>query len=173
MGIPKNQIKTLQIISVLVVLLLISLSALTCINVYKESNGYSQMPIEDTENINEPTIYENSHNNQFLRVTIIGVIEIVLIIVTCFKLSIASAIIELLLTIGTLCLGYLEQLMASIVGGVGSPMYTVTFEIKTAGYFVVFVAIINVIMTIVMAIKKNAFVKGEGENAINNNTDWS
>ncbi len=163
----EKQIKIIQIISIAVILLFALMSAFDCIDVYKEYQGYSQMPIEDLENITEPSVTEQSYDNQLLKVSIVGAIEIALIIMTCFKLNIVAAVIELFMTIGTLCTGYLVGQLAPIVGA-GRPEYTVTFEITAIGYVVLLLATINLVMSIVLQNKKKALVRGGCEYATSN-----
>lgn len=173
MSLSKMPIKTIQIVAIAIVLLFVLLSWFDCINVYKHSTGHSQTAILNQEDIKEPTVRNSSYNNEFFYVAIIGAIEVTLIIVMCFKLSIVTAILELLISIGTLCAGYIEGLLAEISGGVGAPLYKVTFEITITGYFVVLLAVANLGMTILLQIKKKTILKGERENAVNNIPNWT
>lgn len=173
MKLSRISIKTIQIITIAIVLLFVVLSSFDCINVYKQNTGHSQTAILSQEDIKEPTVRNSSYNNEFFYVTVIGAVEVILIIVMCFKLSIVAAILELLISIGTLCAGYIEGLLAEISGGVGAPLYTVTFEITIVGYFVVLLAVANLGMTILLQIKKKTILKGERENAVNNIPDWT
>lgn len=166
-------IKTIQIVSIAIVLLFVVLSSFDCINVYKRSTGHSQTAILSQEDIKEPAVHDSSYNNEFFYVTIIGAIEVILIIVMCFKLSIVAAILELLISIGTLCAGYIESLLAEISGGVGAPLYTVTFDITIIGYSVVLLAVVNLVLTILLQMKRKTTMKGESENAINNIPNWT
>ena len=131
------------------------------------------MAIQGPEDIKEPSVYTKSCNNEVLLVAIVGGIEVVLIIVMCFKLSIVTAVIELLVSIGTLCVGYLESLFAEISGGVGAPLYTITFDITVIGYSVVLLAVVNLVLTVLLQVKRKTTMKGESENAINNNPNWT
>jgi len=131
------------------------------------------MAIQSPEDIKEPSVYTKSCNNEVLLVAIVGGIEVVLIIVMCFKLSIVTAVIELLVSIGTLCVGYLESLFAEISGGVGAPLYTITFDITVIGYSVVLLAVVNLVLTVLLQVKRKTTMKGESENAINNIPNWT
>lgn len=173
MSLSKIPIKTIQIISIAIVLLFVVLSSLDCINIYERSTGHSQIAILSQEDIKEPTVHNRSYNNEFLYFAIIGAIEAILIIVMCFKLSIVAAILGFLIPIGTLCTGYIEGLLAEISGGVGAQLYTVTFDVTIIGYFVILLAIVNLVLTILLQIKKKTILKGERENAINNIPDWT
>lgn len=173
MKLSRISIKTIQIITIAIVLLFVVLSSFDCINIYKSSTGHSQMAIQGPEDIKEPSVYTKSCNNEVLLVAIVGGIEVVLIIVMCFKLSIVTAVIELLVSIGTLCVGYLESLFAEISGGVGAPLYTITFDITVIGYSVVLLAVVNLVLTVLLQIKRKTTMKGESENAINNNPNWT
>lgn len=173
MNLSRTSLRTLQIIAIAIVLIFVVLSSFDCIRIYKTSTGHSQMAILEPEDIQETTVKDNAYNNELLYVAVIGGIEIILIIVTSFKLSIVAAVLELLLSIGTLCTGYIEGLLAELSGGVGSPLYTVKFDITIIGYCVVAFAVANLVMTILLQMKKRTILKGESENAINNNPNWT
>ena len=173
MKLSRISIKTIQIITIAIVLLFVVLSSFDCINIYKSNTGHSQMAIQSPEDIKEPSVYTKSCNNEVLLVAIVGGIEVVLIIVMCFKLSIVTAVIELLVSIGTLCVGYLESLFAEISGGVGAPLYTITFDITVIGYSVVLLAVVNLVLTVLLQVKRKTTMKGESENAINNIPNWT
>lgn len=173
MKLSRISIKTIQIITIAIVLLFVVLSSFDCINIYKSSTGHSQMAILSPEDIKEPSVYTKSCNNEVLFVAIVGGIEVVLVIVMCFKLSIVAAVIELFVSIGTFCVGYLESLFAEISGGVGAPLYTVTFDITIIGYSVVLLSVVNLVLTILLQVKRKTTMKGESENAINNIPNWT
>ena len=154
----KKQFTVLQIISVAIVLLFITLSAFDSIFIYKESTGYTQEAVDTTQSNNEPAVYTYSYNNQLLRVAVIGVVEMVLIITGCFKLGIVASTVSLFLTAGTVCKGYLEQLFVSSAG-FGLPMYTVTFEITLIGYSVAALAFVNVAMMVMLQLKRKKLVE--------------
>ena len=171
MKLSKISIKTLQFITIAIVLLFILLSSFDCINIYEKSTGHSQIAIQEPEDIKEHPVYTKSCNNELYTVAVIGGIEVVLIFLMCFKLSITAAILELLISIGTLLLGYIESCFPEIYGG-GAPMYTITYDVTIIGYLVVLFAVVNLVLTILLQIKKKTIVKGKSENDVNNIPNW-
>lgn len=165
----KQQMKIWQIFSIVIVLLFVASSVPTSVNVYKEYRVHSQI----ATSINETTVEKSSYNNCLSEVVYVGCAEIILIITTCYRLSLVAAVAQLLLTIGTLCVGYVEQQMQLITMSTLQEQATITSEITLIGYLVVLLAIGNVVMTIVLHKKKKALIKGEEDNIIVGNMHQS
>ncbi|MCQ2455526.1 MAG: hypothetical protein MJ090_05255 [Clostridia bacterium] len=163
MQMQKSPLRIMKILSIFILVLFVALSAFNCITVYEESCNHSQLPLGDNSSVYEPTISESEHNNQLLKVSIISIIEVVLIIFSCYKSCIVVAIFELLLTIGTLCTGYICELFIPIVGSM--PQYSVSFEISSIGYFVLCIAILNLAMAVTLQVnnRKNKYKEAESD----------
>ena len=161
----EKRIKTLGIISIIIVLLFIALSALDCIVVQKAfiGNGASFAYEEERP---EPEITRTGYNNQFFKVLLLGLAEVLFLVTGCFMLSIASAAIQLFFTVGTLCTGLLEQMLQAI----GSQSIT-TFEITPVGYAVAVLAGLNVLCAIVLQVLKKKQEKWARQNG-NDNIPW-
>lgn len=171
----KKQIQVLQLVSIIIVLLFLALSTLDCIYVHcveqhrVPSDVYKPIAYEDSCNtlstfdfINvrgaaearpstdtrEPRRMEFSYNNQFPEVLIVGGIQLLLVATNYFRLNAIATVAELLLTIVSLCRGYIHRLLMPLYAGVGSAPFKVTFEISAAGWLIALLSIANVIVAI-------------------------
>lgn len=165
----EKKIFVMQIISVLVVLVFVVLSAFDCVVITKEGYGHSSMNPIDSENIPETTVSESKENNQFYKVAAIGVIEVVLLIVGCFKLGILASVVECLLTSGLFLAGAIEEMFQTIATDV--PRYIITSKITEIGCLVTIFAVLNLVFTIILQVKKKALVKGGCEYATSSYSD--
>ena len=159
----KKQMLILKIVSIAVVILFVLLSMLDCVKTYEEVTVYDQSTDVDKV-VLESTTTESSYTNHPIMVASIGAVEVILILVACYRLGTVTAVVHVFLTAGTFLTPYIKQMIDTIYGGMS---YTFSLEVTPVGYTVTVIAIVNVILTVVLQIKKKALeAKGLEESAV-------